>query len=131
MDRHHHSYRSHGDHESHRSSRHGRRENSDISVSSSQPVFGDHVYYGGFCRVCNVECDDLGKHHQRHHQRPIQADLDALMGSQDPERPRYGKEMHPSNTNFSAHNTMTTSSSNSRQIPLEKEDEDENEEVGS
>lgn len=41
-----------------------------------------------------------------------------------PERPRYGKDMHPSNQNFSEQNTMTSSNFYSRQIPLQRAEDD-------
>lgn len=126
MHQHHQSSRSHGEYKSHPSSHKGRSEHPSISVSSSQPVSGNQANYSGLCSVCNVECKDLERHQQRYHRRPTQADLDASIENKERERPRYGKEMHPSNTNFSEHNTMTSSSFDSRQIPLETGREYEN-----
>lgn len=58
--------------------------------------------------------------------RPPRGSSDALEDREEPERPRYGKDMHPSNRHFSAQNTTTPSSFDSRQIPLERtEDEEE------
>lgn len=111
---------------SHRSGRHGRREDADIPGSSRQPNSKNNAVFGGICEVCQIAYDDLDRHYQNHHLRYTQADLSASMhvDREERERPRYGKDMHPSNHNFSAQNTMTSSSFDSRQIPLERAEDE-------
>lgn len=118
--------RSDQEHKSHRSGRHGRREDSDIPGSSRQPNCDDNAVFGGICESCQIEYDDLNRHYRKHHSRSTPADLSASMhmDREEPERPQYGKDMHPSHRNFSAQNTMTSSSFDSRQIPLERAEDE-------
>lgn len=119
--------KSHPEQKSHRSGRdgrHGRQEELSIPGPSRQP--NRNNVYGGRCVFCEILCDDLEKHYQDYHRRSTEANLDASMyvDREEHERPRYGKDMHPSNRNFSAQNTMTASSFDSQPIPLEKAEDE-------
>lgn len=95
-------------HQSSRHGRHGRRDHS-----------GRSVQYGGRCDDCKIHFDDLDRHYPVCRVRLTQARINASMDS-EPERPHYGKDMHPSNRNFTDENTTTPSSFNSRPIPLRR-----------
>lgn len=106
-------------HTAHRSSRyerHGRRDRS-----------GRSVQYGGRCNACKIHFDDLERHYPVCRVRLTQAGFDASMDSEEPERPHYGKDMHPSSRNFTDENTTTPSSFNSRPIPLMRAGNEEEE----
>lgn len=114
----------HGNQGSNRRRRRGRREHSDIPSSSTQPAYNDELSYGGFCPVCRTGTDNLERHLRRHHRELREEDLGAWVDTEEPEKPLYGKDMHPSNRDFSAQNTMTPSSFESRQIPLDRRESD-------
>lgn len=106
-------------HETHRSSRyehHGRRDRS-----------GRSVQYGGICSFCKISYYDLERHYPICGVRLTQADFDASMDSEEPERPHYGKDMHPSNRNFTDENTTTPSNFASQPIPLRRAEDEEKE----
>lgn len=110
----------HGKQGRHGRRHHGRRERSDIPSSSTQPVHNDHVSFGGICRDCNMEYDNFESHRKDCRRELTQLNLGPRVDTDQPKRPRYGKDMHPSNPNFSAQNTMTPSSFDSPQIPLDR-----------
>lgn len=104
----------------HRSSHHGRHGRRDRS--------GRSVQYGGICDDCKIHFDDLDRHYRVCRVRLTRAGFDASMDSEETERPHYGKDMHPSNRNFTDENTTTRSSFVSRSIPLRRagnEEEDQ------
>lgn len=105
----------------HRSSRHGHDGHRNRS--------GRSVQYGGFCDYCQIHFDDLDRHYPVCRVRLTQARLDASMDSEEPERPHYGKDMHPSNRNFTDENTTTPSSFSSRPIPLRRLENEEGERI--
>lgn len=121
--------KSDGKYKSHRSGRDGRdgrREDSNIPGSSHQPDRNNDAEYGGICDHCRLSFDNLVRHYEVCGSRPTEADLDSSMhvDREERERPRYGRDMHPSNRNFSAQNTMTSSSFDPRQIPLDRAEDE-------
>lgn len=103
-----------------KSGRQGRSENPDISGSLRRANrINRDVAYGGTCVSCETEYDDWETHLQVCRLRRTRANPDASMDIEEPRRPQYGTEMHPSHPNFSRENPMTSYGFTSPRIPLQ------------